>query len=386
MKKILMSLLVIALAVGGVAGASGAWFSDTEETVGNTFTAGIIDISLNPQVGQEAVSIEGDLDLKPCMTGYIKVRVTNDGNNPVEVWKHIKDVENDENGITDAEGKEYDAWEQGSGLPNPADMNISDYIMYDMWIDHGCVEDNNNTNGAEADFVFDPGVDRMIMAEADGFTVTPGPDTPGVECWYIYLGVLDPGESMVVIQSYHLMSWVTNWAQSDKMTFTMEFFGQQTQGTPQPDPPQPNLDTGSNGELPGWGRADAPPYPCDWECDDGQCNDGVYCNGEETCVRGICMDGDPPVCEDPYPICSNELETCVQCTEAADCEDDLFCTGVESCTAEGNCESSGDPCEGAPGSYCYEDADACLECMDNTDCDILYPDENRICVDGTCQP
>jgi predicted ribosomally synthesized peptide with SipW-like signal peptide len=317
--------------VGGVAGASGAWFSDSEESVGNTFTAGVIDISLNPTDGQDAVSVEGDLDLKPCMTGYIKVRVTNDGNNPVEVWKHLKDVVNEENGKVDAEQKEYDDHNMDpTATPAPWDMNISDWIMYDMWIHHGCVMDNNNTNNAEVDFNFDPGVDRMIIAETDGFTVT---GFTGIECFWIYLGVLQPGESMVIIQSYHLKSVVTNWAQSDRMTFTMEFFGQQTQGVPQPDPPQPGPD--SQGELPGWGRGDAPAHPCPECLTDGDCpDDGVFCNGVEGCDNGTCV-------------------------------------------------SSGDPCVGG-GEYCCEDPGACFtgdECCLDGDC----ADQN-ICVDGFCVP
>jgi len=67
-----------------------------------------------------------------------------------------------------------------------------------------------------------------------------------VECFYIYLGVLEPGESMFVLQSYHLDASVENWAQSDRVFFDMEFFAQQTEGEP-PAPPPGN-------ELPGYGK------------------------------------------------------------------------------------------------------------------------------------
>jgi len=272
MKKILMSLLVIALAVGGVAGASGAWFSDTEETVGNTFTAGIIDISLQPDTGQDVKTVEAEMFLKPCMTGYIEVRVTNEGNNPVEVWKHLKEVVSTEGETPDAEIDFYEDWVAQTGQENdtPELWRISDVIMYDMWIQDGCCD------GDEPDrnpFVFVEGLDRMIIDEADGYTVTeadpaqpettpPAAGDKGVECWYIYLGVLDVGESMLVVQSYHMKSEVGNWAQGDIMSFTMEFFGQQTEGVPQPLPPQPDQTTGSMGELPGFGRGADPINPC----------------------------------------------------------------------------------------------------------------------------
>ena len=54
MKKILMSLGVI-VAVGAiVAGATGAFFSDSETSVGNTFTAGDIDL----QIDNESYAID----------------------------------------------------------------------------------------------------------------------------------------------------------------------------------------------------------------------------------------------------------------------------------------------------------------------------------------
>lgn len=46
MKKILMSVLVIALVAVAVAGATGAYFSDTEESTGNTFTAGTLEMEI----------------------------------------------------------------------------------------------------------------------------------------------------------------------------------------------------------------------------------------------------------------------------------------------------------------------------------------------------
>ncbi|MCH7604787.1 hypothetical protein IID24_02265 [Patescibacteria group bacterium] len=47
MKKILVSLAVIGAAGAIVAGATGAFFSDTETSTGNTFTAGAIDLTID---------------------------------------------------------------------------------------------------------------------------------------------------------------------------------------------------------------------------------------------------------------------------------------------------------------------------------------------------
>ncbi len=97
-KRILISLSVIGLVAAIAIGGTIAYFSDTETSVGNTFTAGTIDISLNPKGGQAVKTVSGDLDLKPSQTGWTRTVVTNIGTNPAEIWKHIGNVENREHG------------------------------------------------------------------------------------------------------------------------------------------------------------------------------------------------------------------------------------------------------------------------------------------------
>jgi len=62
-------------------------------------------------------------------------------------------------------------------------------------------------------------------------------------------------------------------------------------------------------------------------------------------------------------------ETVGCCFSAGDCDDGLFCTGTESCVVL-NCQpGSGDPCEGVPYQRCDEAADSCVICADDYDCD-----------------
>lgn len=57
------------------------------------------------------------------------------------------------------------------------------------------------------------------------------------------------------------------------------------------------------------------------------------------------------------------------CYSAGDCDDGLFCNGAESCAAL-NCQpGSGDPCAGMPYYRCDEVADSCAICADDYDCD-----------------
>ena len=98
-----------------------------------------------------------------------------------------------------------------------------------------------------------------------------------------------------------------------------------------------------------------PPGP---ECEvDADCDDGVFCNGAETCdvEAGECLPGTPPCAEE---LCIEEEDRCLECLEDADCEDDgLFCTGDPVCAEDGTCGFSGDPCE--EGETCNEDEDRC---------------------------
>lgn len=127
---------------------------------------------------------------------------------------------------------------------------------------------------------------------------------------------------------------------------------------------------------------------------DEDCDDGVFCNGKETCVDAMCIDGDtselcpddgmwcngeefcdtaaddckhknPPACLDDGMWCNGE-EYCDELADRCehrdepDCGDDgLFCNGDESCDEDADeCVSSGDPCE-PENLECNEDEDTC---------------------------
>lgn len=384
------------------------YFSNLETSTGNVFTAGTIDISIDPSGGQDVATMNGDLDLKPSQTGWTKTMITNDGTNPVEIWKHITNVVNVEHGTNDAELEFYAAH------PGSDTWLISDWIHYDMnvikeigfswsgttgeqtvnidvedgdgqvtwtidfpgeapydeptegngqwavgliiamngdgngpayqihnndgtdpnydwgtwllspwdttipgnwngWVSSfintpvsdldwvSCTGDRYNENNPDGLFTitidkctlpenihwalnlaigsgfmggymtyeqmsypdgnidpFDwgnPIVDESIpnyeaaqiymgmmgISEEEGFYLTGTQENGGVESFWIYLGILEPGETMCVCQSYHLDASVGNWGQSDRVFFDIEFYAQQTEGHPQPDPPGTQL-------------------------------------------------------------------------------------------------------------------------------------------------
>ena len=93
---------------------------------------------------------------------------------------------------------------------------------------------------------------------------------------------------------------------------------------------------------------------CDHTANDSGCDNGFFCDGDETCdAVNDCQAGTLPVCVDFG--CDEVNDVCFECNVDNDCDDGLFCTGSETCTS-GSCDATGDPC---PGQYCDEDADSC---------------------------
>jgi hypothetical protein len=104
-----------------------------------------------------------------------------------------------------------------------------------------------------------------------------------------------------------------------------------------------------------------------------QCDDGLYCNGAETCVNNFCAEGAYP-CGTQY--CRESDDACVDCLTDFHCDDGFFCTGTESCD-QGTCLPGTDPC---PDELCDDQLDACVECLSAADCE-----DNIACTLNTCQ-
>ena len=112
------------------------------------------------------------------------------------------------------------------------------------------------------------------------------------------------------------------------------------------------------------------------------CQDGLFCNGADTCSAGTCSAhaGDP---------CASGGQCADTCNEAADscnladdtpCDDGLFCTVVDACAA-GACVGSGDPCFGGAecSAACNEAADDCFDANG-----VSCTDDGNPCTDDFC--
>lgn len=111
-----------------------------------------------------------------------------------------------------------------------------------------------------------------------------------------------------------------------------------------------------------------------------QCDDGVFCNGEEICKDGRCLHQAAPC---PGSACVEKLKKC-GCTSSAACTSDgLFCNGSESCI-EGVCSSPRvGPCN---GRACNETTDTCGSCTSAAACDDgIWCNGTETCISGMCR-
>ncbi len=207
-RKIIISLMLIGMTASLIGMGTFAYFSDTETSTGNVASAGILDISVTGEDGGPLpIEIE---DLKPCEIRYGKEVVTNEGTNPVVVWKHT--------GITGTDGgdpvypsanpvassePEYEEGLTGAGGAYEEKHDIDTVIDYDLKITHS------------------DGTEEILIPEENPVVISD------VHCKWIRLGEIQPGESITVVQSYHMQADVTNWAQGDRMLFDMQFYAQQ---------------------------------------------------------------------------------------------------------------------------------------------------------------
>ncbi len=111
---------------------------------------------------------------------------------------------------------------------------------------------------------------------------------------------------------------------------------------------------------------------------DEECDDGLYCNGAETCVEGGCQEGISIDCADDISCsvdsCNEELDSCENTADDSYCDDNNACNGIEKCSLTEDC-LSGTPLDCNDGISCTLDScDAINGCQNEPD--------NKACDDG----
>jgi len=217
MKKILLSLSTItAVAILAVVGTT-AYFTDTEQSTGNTFTAGTIDIAvddMNPWSRTAPFAMD---DMKPSQVDYTNFTIQNVGTNPANVWKKVSNVRTEENGINEPECAYYQGvWTPGTPgtcIGGTVKNDIDTVITYDLSVVVKDKSDNPIWNQTLYNM-------NKTIAEINAMSERG-----------TLLGMIPAGGSMDVTESYHMDKNTENWAQSDKMTFDITLTAEQLTGT-----------------------------------------------------------------------------------------------------------------------------------------------------------
>jgi predicted ribosomally synthesized peptide with SipW-like signal peptide len=301
LKSVLMSLMVVSVVGALIGGGLYAYFSDTETSEGNTFSAGTIDIGIyGAGYGMENPWYSGpyeynmqnlmpsdicsyEQDGRGCEEpGWLQFLISNEGTNPADVWKRIT-VTGRDTGILAypdpqmgpvssepeyaAEGAEWtgEGWDAEGWYPIDDIETTTLYDMYaELYSEEGRVYPVPNYDppyiydqydcedywdGYYDDPDGEPGtgdetctlyyVPMCIIPEYWGVFVAGEYGEDSIDGQWIYLGDLRPGEQMYVGQSYRLYDWgyPQDEYQGDNFTFTIEIYAQQTTGDV--GPPEP---------------------------------------------------------------------------------------------------------------------------------------------------
>ncbi len=101
---------------------------------------------------------------------------------------------------------------------------------------------------------------------------------------------------------------------------------------------------------------------CDYVPNNGNCDNGLYCDGAETCDAGLgCQAGAAINCDDGVgctdDACNESTDQCDNVPNNGLCDDGLFCNGAETCNTVLDCQAGSDPCAPDP---CDEINDVCV--------------------------
>ena len=113
---------------------------------------------------------------------------------------------------------------------------------------------------------------------------------------------------------------------------------------------------------------------------DAECDDGLFCNGVETCLAGDCLAGERRC---PGLVCDEASDVCWTCETDVHCDDGLFCNGAETCVG-GRCRRGDYPCDDGVEctvDACDEAAGGCTFIPDDFACD-----DGDECTRDTCDP
>jgi predicted ribosomally synthesized peptide with SipW-like signal peptide len=237
MKRILLSVLTIGLVGTGLVGATRAYFSDTEKSQGNTFTAGAIDLQVDYKSTYNGEASIGwslkDLgvndrffdhgDLKPGDYGEGTISLHVFSNNAY-LWGQIIPKFNDDYSSNEPELEAGDAQENSS---DAWDGELAQNLYWEIWKDDGETAGLQCLNDEPA-CTADPGEGDNVHQTreeyiAQGYASELGTQPTG----WIYLGEMESNKTYYIGTAWNIDLGVGNIIQTDRYQADIAFLATQ---------------------------------------------------------------------------------------------------------------------------------------------------------------
>jgi predicted ribosomally synthesized peptide with SipW-like signal peptide len=240
-KRILISLSVIGAVAAIAVGGTIAYFSDTETSTGNTFTAGSLDLKVDStcHYWQNGVDIdcgageaygnwtETDLgpsykffnfgDVKPGDSGENTISI-HPVDNDANICAYVTSLVNQENGCNEPEGK-VDTGTNECDNPGVGYGELQDNILFTVWRDNG--GNNPHTPADLCDNELDP-QEHVYVTDA------VLDNNSGV--WD--LGQIKGDSNTCLGVSWKVLSGVGNIIQGDSVSANVIFYAEQVRNNP----------------------------------------------------------------------------------------------------------------------------------------------------------
>ena len=112
---------------------------------------------------------------------------------------------------------------------------------------------------------------------------------------------------------------------------------------------------------------------------DADCDDGLFCNGAESCNDGVCQAGLPPADDDGVgctaSVCNEATDSIEHVADDSLCDNGRFCDGAEICDPVSDCQAGAPPV--------LEDGVGCtVDTCDETNDIVVHNPDDALCSDG----
>ena len=199
MKRIILSLSIVAVVAAAASIVTVSYFSDTETSSDNTFTTGTIDIAVDGENPWDATAEYAFSGLEPSDDEDIDVMLSNVGTNDVVIWKKVSVTSETDNIQSEPECDAIGGTWSGSVCSGGTSIDdLSTQFVYSMDI------------GGSIDI--DQAWDVRLSDVND---------------LWIPIGRLDSGDTLAVDQNYYFDEMAGNEYQGDEMTVNITFYAEQ---------------------------------------------------------------------------------------------------------------------------------------------------------------